>query len=122
MATTAARPRSTPEKAHKPAPAARSGRPHKAHKPAAAQKAAARTAPAKAERVKASNGASGPAGARKSSGSGAVAKAGKELVHSASPKPSSLKGKAALKLAKVIVHRTLGEGADALAGALPPRT
>jgi uncharacterized membrane protein len=116
MATTAARPRSSPEKAHKPA--------------------AARNAPARAKGTPRSNGASGseatrnaggPEGARKASGpdaarkaggSNAVAKASKELVKSASPKPSSLKGKAALKLAKAIAHRTLGEGADALA-ALP---
>ncbi len=111
MATTAARPRSSPEKAHKPASAARSGRPQKAHKPAAA-----RSAPAKDKSSKSSNGRSGPEPARKAGGS--VAKASKDLVKSASPKPSSLKGKAALKLARIIARRTLGSGADALA-ALP---
>lgn len=123
------KPERAPEKAHKPGSAARAGPPRKAHKPESAGGARPR-----AKGAKPSAGASGP-NARGKAGKGQKAgkvpeasgrrpKAGKTpvasqattaLVHAVSPKPSSLKGKATLKLARHLAHRALPGGVDTVA-------
>lgn len=147
------KPKRSPEKAHKPAPATIGGEPHKAnkpaaaaaeephkaHKPASAARASAPRRPTSGARkppsAKKSTQASGPSNAGTPSkpgktatpgkGSKSVArkaaavaapKAGKALVKAASPNGSSLAGRAAWKLAKVIAGRALSSGTGNVSG------
>jgi uncharacterized membrane protein len=132
------KPKRTPEKAHQPSPAASGGPPHKAHKPASAVRASAsrrqasgaRKPPSAKKATQASDASK--AGASKSGksskhgkGSKSVAqkaasvaapKAGKALVNAARPNGSSLAGRAAWKLAKVIVGRALSSKTGNVSG------
>jgi uncharacterized membrane protein len=127
-----------PHRAHKPAAAA-AVEPHRAHKPASAVKASASRRqsggarkPPSAKKATRASGASKPGQAAKPSqprksgkGSKSVAmkaasvaapKAGKALVKAASPNGSSLTGRAAWKLAKVVARRALSSKTGAVAG------
>ncbi len=144
MATTAVRPRHTPEKAHQPAPAAASGRPRKAHKPAAAARA---SGPAKSGKPSRAARPGRPTGAdRKTAGRGSApgsgakgtaakaAKVGKpvgELVKAAAPGHTSMSGKATLEIAKFVARRALSSRSETVSrfarrgfqgGALAART
>ncbi len=89
----------TPEKARKPRAARKAGPPTKAHKPSSGKSS------------RATESSRGAKGIKK------PPSAGKSLAKAVTPTPSSLAGKATLKLAKVIAGRALSSGTEALAGA-----